>query len=93
MPLLVNVDDPGTQGVTDEALKEAQHINKSLSALTTCILALHKKDAHVPFRDSKLTHILQARHMHILHLMRFRLSETGMNKSVLLVCRRLTVPL
>lgn len=40
-------------------MKEAQHINKSLSALTTCILALHKKDAHIPFRDSKLTHILQ----------------------------------
>jgi len=46
-------------GVTDEALKEAQHINKSLSALTTCIVALHKKDGHVPFRDSKLTHVLQ----------------------------------
>jgi len=46
-------------GVTDEALKEAQHINKSLSALTTCILALNKKEGHIPFRDSKLTHILQ----------------------------------
>eukprot|EP00656_Telonema_subtile_P038801 TRINITY_DN43976_c0_g1_i1.p1 TRINITY_DN43976_c0_g1~~TRINITY_DN43976_c0_g1_i1.p1 ORF type:complete len:960 (-),score=392.75 TRINITY_DN43976_c0_g1_i1:162-3041(-) len=46
-------------GVTEEGLKEAQHINTSLSALTTCILALHKKDSHIPYRNSKLTHILQ----------------------------------
>ena len=46
-------------GVSDEGLKEAQHINTSLSALTTCILALHKKEAHIPYRNSKLTHILQ----------------------------------
>lgn len=46
-------------GVSEEGLKEAQHINTSLSALTTCILALHKKDSHIPYRNSKLTHILQ----------------------------------
>merc|ERR1712166_1593327 len=44
---------------SDEGLKEAQHINTSLSALTTCILALHKKEAHIPYRNPKLTHILQ----------------------------------
>uniref|UniRef100_A0A7S1NSE7 Kinesin-like protein n=1 Tax=Eutreptiella gymnastica TaxID=73025 RepID=A0A7S1NSE7_9EUGL len=40
-------------------LKEAQHINKSLSALGDVIQALGRKKAHVPFRNSKLTHYLQ----------------------------------
>uniref|UniRef100_K3X8R3 Kinesin-like protein n=1 Tax=Globisporangium ultimum (strain ATCC 200006 / CBS 805.95 / DAOM BR144) TaxID=431595 RepID=K3X8R3_GLOUD len=41
-----------------ELLKEAQAINKSLSSLGNVICALAKKSAHVPFRDSKLTHFL-----------------------------------
>ena len=40
-------------------LKEAQHINKSLSALGNVINALKQKNNHVPFRDSKLTYLLQ----------------------------------
>ena len=58
---------------TGNALKEAQHINKSLSALGNVIYALtspagggndgagaaREKKAHVPFRDSKLTRLLQ----------------------------------
>lgn len=40
-------------------LREAQFINKSLSALGNVMAALASKDPHVPFRDSKLTHALQ----------------------------------
>jgi len=41
------------------ALKEASHINKSLSALGNVMEALDRKAAHVPYRDSKLTFLLQ----------------------------------
>jgi len=41
------------------ALKETQAINKSLSALGTVIAALASQEKHVPFRDSKLTYMLQ----------------------------------
>jgi kinesin family protein 5 len=43
-----------------QTLEEAKMINKSLSALGNVINALteSKKNAHVPYRDSKLTRIL-----------------------------------
>ena len=51
---------------TGDRLKEAQNINKSLSALGNVMQALGKaskdkegKASHVPFRDSKLTYLLQ----------------------------------
>ncbi|XP_020089510.1 kinesin-like protein KIN-14D isoform X2 [Ananas comosus] len=46
--------------VTGDRLKEAQHINKSLSALGDVIFALSQKNAHVPYRNSKLTQVLQS---------------------------------
>jgi kinesin family protein C2/C3 len=42
-----------------QQLKEAQNINKSLSALGDCIQSLVAKNKHVPFRNSKLTFLLQ----------------------------------
>ena len=44
---------------TGTRLKEAQNINKSLSALGDVIAATGKKASHVPFRNSKLTFLLQ----------------------------------
>ena len=46
-------------GATGVRLKEAQSINKSLSALSNVIHALRAGLSHVPYRNSKLTHLLQ----------------------------------
>ena len=42
-----------------DRLKEARHINKSLSALGDVVAALQEKRAHVPYRNSKLTTLLR----------------------------------
>ncbi|KAK9813839.1 hypothetical protein WJX73_001399 [Symbiochloris irregularis] len=52
-----------SSGATGERLREASSINKSLSTLGHVIMSLieqqHGRDRHVPFRDSKLTFLLQ----------------------------------
>ena len=42
-----------------DRLKEAQHINKSLSTLSLVISKIIKNEKHIPFRDSPLTRILE----------------------------------
>ncbi|KAK0974256.1 hypothetical protein LTS01_014229 [Friedmanniomyces endolithicus] len=50
----------GKTGASGQTLEEAKKINKSLSALGMVINALSDgKSSHVPYRDSKLTRILQ----------------------------------
>ncbi|CAN0335444.1 unnamed protein product, partial [Laminaria digitata] len=44
---------------TGDRLREAQNINRSLSALGDVIAALAQAKGHVPFRNSKLTYVLQ----------------------------------
>jgi kinesin family protein 5 len=58
------VDLAGSEMVTKtlasgKILNEARAINKSLSALSNVIKALVEEQKHVPFRDSKLTRLLQ----------------------------------
>jgi len=44
---------------TGQTAKEAMAINKSLSSLTDVFAAIGEKSSHVPFRNSKLTYLLQ----------------------------------
>ncbi|XP_030626777.1 kinesin-like protein KIF25 [Chanos chanos] len=49
----------GVSGVTGAALWESSCINRSLSALSDVLGALAEQRPHVPYRNSKLTHLLQ----------------------------------
>lgn len=46
-------------GAKGERMRETVAINKSLSALTDVFVAIGNKQGHVPFRNSKLTYLLQ----------------------------------
>jgi kinesin family protein C1 len=46
-------------GATGDQLKETVAINKSLSALADVFVAIGNKQTHIPFRNSKLTYLLQ----------------------------------
>ncbi|XP_069822527.1 kinesin-like protein KIFC3 isoform X2 [Dendropsophus ebraccatus] len=46
-------------GASGERLREAQCINRSLSALGDVFSAMRSQQAHVPYRNSKLTYLLQ----------------------------------
>lgn len=48
-------------GVTGAGLREATNINSSLSALGDVMQALDQKQKHVPYRNSKLTFLLQVK--------------------------------
>lgn len=51
----------GGSELSDKYASELSSINKSLSALTNCVLALTQKErSHIPFRDSVLTRLLQS---------------------------------
>src|SRR5271169_255590 len=57
---LAGSEKVGKTGASGQTLEEAKKINKSLSALGMVINALTDgRSSHIPYRDSKLTRILQ----------------------------------
>ena len=56
---LAGSEKVGKTGAKGDLLEEAKKINLSLSSLGNVIHALAHKQEHIPYRDSKLTRILQ----------------------------------
>lgn len=56
---LVNFERVYKTDVSGARLLEARHISKSLVELGAVMAALSAKENHVPFRNCKLTHLLQ----------------------------------
>lgn len=49
----------GNNGYDEVTKKESMSINQSLTYLEQCVVALARKSAHIPYRQSKLTNILK----------------------------------
>lgn len=56
---LAGAERVGAEGVRGERFTEGLSINKSLLTLERVINALVERHVHIPYRDSRLTHILQ----------------------------------
>ncbi|KAG8123634.1 hypothetical protein E2320_019034 [Naja naja] len=56
---LAGSESIGMSGVTGSLLRETSFINRSLSALADVLGALSEQNSHIPYRNSKLTHLLQ----------------------------------
>jgi len=56
---LAGSENVNKSGVTGQGMREAQNINKSLSALGDVIQSLVAKNPHTPYRNSKLTMMLK----------------------------------
>merc|ERR1719480_394595 len=56
---LAGSENVGKSGVSGTGMREAQNINKSLSALGDVMASLISKSGHVPYRNSKLTLMLK----------------------------------
>ena len=56
---LASSENVGRSGAVDKRAREAGNINQSLLTLGRVITALVEKTPHVPYRESKLTRILQ----------------------------------
>ena len=70
---------------TGERLKETCNINKSLSCLGGVFTAIAKKQQHVPFRDSKLTFLLQdslSRHAKVLMFVNISPAESNASETI-----------
>lgn len=56
---LAGSENANRTGATGNLLKQASSINTSLTTLANVIRAVTTKQAHTPYRDSKLTHLLK----------------------------------
>ncbi|XP_044531417.1 kinesin-like protein KIF25 [Gracilinanus agilis] len=59
LTISVPFDSCGMSGVTGSVLRETSFINRSLAALADVLGALSEHRGHIPYRNSKLTHLLQ----------------------------------
>jgi len=56
---LAGSENSKTAGVNGERLEECKSINLSLSSLQLVFKAIKNQEAHIPYRNSKLTQLLQ----------------------------------
>lgn len=86
----------GKSGAAGARLQEATHINRSLSSLAECIAARCNNAKHVPFRNCKLTHLLQVwclpgRALRMHSFVPSRLHLRSRTNSRMIGCQKLTV--